>query len=413
MSRLAIGTTVVWTPRVARWALGACLLTGAAGIGAIATTSTTAGAVGRATHLPEFPATSTLSGRFGGVTVLPHSDQAIAVGSWFGTTTSGDLIEGWNGSSWKVMTPPNLGKSVTSPGLTGVWAASVSDAWAIGYADESSGEAVQLIHWNGKSWSPKTVTGLPANSSLGGISGSSSSNIWCVGSAFDDTTEVSTPIELHFNGKAWKVLTHGPSNSSLSSVSAASATNVWAIGNRGTRYVPMVLHYNGASWAQVSSPAPKSVYLNGISATGSTAWIVGVVAGKTTSPYVMQWKGKAWATVKVPLPSGRNPELNSVVALSSSAAWAGGIVSNSSSTNFGVFMEEFANGKWSVAKVPAGGNGSSVIAFAATSHRNIWAVGGAFTGKVCASSDRPLSYHHTSRWKIVPAAAPTEAAPDC
>jgi hypothetical protein len=400
----------------ARWALGACLVTSAVGIGAITTTSVTAGAVTRATHLPQFPATSTLSGYFSAVAVVPHSSDAIAVGGWSSTTTQGDLIEEWKGSSWKKMTPPNLGKSVTGSDLTGVWAASASDAWAVGSGGVSG---VQLIHWNGKIWSPETVTGLPANSSLNGISGASSSDIWSVGTAYNDTYTVSTPLELHFNGKSWTLKTQGPTNSGLYSVSAASAKNVWALGYISTTKCPhcsasMVLHYNGTSWSKVSLPA-KNLSLSGISASGSTAWAVGGIVGKTgslTSLYSMRWNGTKWATVKLPSPSGKYPSLSGVVTLSSAAAWADGIVENSTKTKSGVFMEEFTKGKWSVEKVPSA-DVYLLDGFAASSSSNIWAVGDYFTGKVCASPTRPLSYHHTSTWKLVAAAAPTAAIAHC
>jgi hypothetical protein len=412
MSTPAIRRGIGVIPRMTRRVLVTCLVTGAAGIAAGAATSATAGAATGLRHVPRFPASSAVSGSFSAVAVVPHSKDAIAVGDWYGTTSSGEVLEVWNGSAWHEAKLPKLGKSVIGSGLSGVWAASVSDVWAVGYAAESSGSTLQLIHWNGKRWSSLSVTGWPANGTLSRISGTSSSNIWCVGSAYNDSSEVSTPIELHFNGTSWKVSTQGPSNSSLASVSAASATDVWAIGSSGSTNGPILLHFNGTSWSLVKSPAPKDAYLNGISASASTTWVVGDVFGTTSSPFAMQWNGKRWALAKLPSPSGKNPDLNAVVTLSSSSAWAGGFVSNKANTDFGAYMEEFAKGKWSVAKLPAAGNGSSVVGFGASSPSNIWAVGGVFTGKACASPQHPLAYHHTSKWKVV-ATAPITAGPDC
>ncbi|MGO9196982.1 MAG: hypothetical protein ACLQK4_07610 [Acidimicrobiales bacterium] len=391
---------------VARWALAACLTTGAAGIGAIATTGTSVLATTTAARLARVEAKSTLSGGFQAVTVVPGSKDAIAVGQWYGKTTSGDVIEEWTGSTWKDMTPPSLGTSVTGSGLSDVWAASASDAWAVGYMSTNSGSSVQLIHWDGKSWSLQAVAGLPANSTMHGISGSSSSDVWCVGVAFDDKTLESTPLELHFTGKSWKLSTEGPSDSGLSAVSAASASDIWAIGGEGKTNTQIVVHYDGKSWKNVKSPVPSVSSFNAVSASGSTAWVVGS-AGTPSSLYAMEWKGSKWEAVKFPAPTGTYPYLSGVVTLSSSSAWAGG------STGSGVFMEEFAKGKWSVEKVPAVGHGPSLAAFAGSSSRNIWAVGQYFTGKICVSPELPLTYHHTSAWKVVAAAAPKALISHC
>jgi hypothetical protein len=366
------------------------------------------------TRAPHFSANTTPSASLEAVAVVPHSKDAFAVGSWYDETGSGDVIEKWNGSSWKEMRPPTLAGE-TSAGLDAVWAASAKDVWAVGFVANSGGQTVQLLHWNGTDWSSDTVAGVPANASLSGISGSSADNVWSVGSSFDNTSRVSSSLELHFGGTSWTWTAQGPASSFLNAVSVASATKVWAIGSSGSKSAPLVLQLKGTSWKQVSSPAPKDGYLTSLSAAGSTAWAVGGVSGsKSSTLYAMEWNGSKWVSAKVPLPTGIHPTLSAVVTLSSSSAWLAGDVSNAKNTNYGAFVEEFTKGKWSVGSLPAtGGKGSYIGGLAATASSNIWGVGSDFTGKICASPEQPIVYHHTSAWKVVATPPFTSSTAHC
>ncbi len=303
--------TVSLRRAVTSWALGACLMSGAAGISLIATTGSTA----LATRVSQSPrGAANVSGAFNAVTLVPGSKDVIAVGSWYGVSSSGDVIEEWNGSSWKNMKVPSFGAGITSEALSGVWAASASDVWAVGYEVDASGQTAQLLHWNGKSWKADTLTGLPANSVLSAISGVSSSDIWSVGYG---SGRVSTAIEVHYNGTSWAVSTQGPSNAILSGVAAVSASSVWAIGSAGATPKPLVLHYDGSSWKSSSSPAASDVYFNAVSASGSTAWVVGSVDTSKPAAYSMEWTGSKWVSIKMAVPSGQAPRPTAVLTLSS------------------------------------------------------------------------------------------------
>jgi hypothetical protein len=80
-----------------------------------------------------------------------------------------------------------------------------------------------------------------------------------------------------------------------------------------------------------------------------------------------------------------------------------------------VFVERFANGKWTVQKLPADGTAPAIDGLAGSSSENLWAVGTAWSGKICQSPQRAISYRHESSWKIVPTALPvtTTDAPRC
>jgi len=77
------------------------------------------------------------------------------------------VIVHYNGTSWSSVTSP------PSQGLVSVWAASASDAWAVGYGGA-------IVHYNGTSWSNVTSG---TTQDLFGVWGSSGSDLWAVGTA--------------------------------------------------------------------------------------------------------------------------------------------------------------------------------------------------------------------------------------
>jgi hypothetical protein len=384
----------------------------------MASPAVAAGAVG-ASGARILPVTTTIQSGFTGVATVPNSSDAFAIGSWAKTSTSaststgGELIEEFTGSSWKVMTPPAVPKSDSSLYLNSIWAASVSDAWALGTLSTATGTAVQLIHWNGVSWSLQSLPATPAGAQVARISGSSASNVWIVGDVYKGGSY--EPLEFHFNGQKWKLLTEGPANTQLSLVSVASATSAWAFGTAGSSNLPMFLHFNGKAWSKVAAALPADVSWSSLSAAGQAAWAVGSVNevnGKTIL-WAMHWNGRTWAAVRLPVPAGKYPVLRSVVALSTTTAWAGG--ESTIGVDNEVFMEHLVQGKWTIQWLAAADTSPTINALAGTSRTNVWAVGTGWTGKVCQSPQRAISYHHTINWKIVATAAPvsTTEAPRC
>ena len=118
--------------------------------------------------------------------------NAWAVGSVGGLRTA---VLRWNGRSWKSICPT----PAAGGGLLGVAATSARAAWAVGYADTSTGRDKTLIlRWNGTSWkrvpSPSPVSG----SYLDGVAAMSASSAWAVGYAGNNTL-----IE-RWNGTSWK-----------------------------------------------------------------------------------------------------------------------------------------------------------------------------------------------------------------
>jgi hypothetical protein len=112
----------------------------------------------------------------------------IALGAAFSVPASAAPAAAASGAaaaSFKVFNPPSpSGGPAGSPeALTGVYAASPTDVWAVG---NPAGD--QFEHWNGTSWTgqglPAGIATAPGNSAgVSSITGTSASNINAVGTA--------------------------------------------------------------------------------------------------------------------------------------------------------------------------------------------------------------------------------------
>src|SRR5260221_6741994 len=80
-----------------------------------------------------------------GVTVL-SSTNAWAVGSYFNGLADRTLIVHWNGSVWKVVASPNVGRGSRENFLISVVAISADNTWAVGKHDNGNAHRKLVIH---------------------------------------------------------------------------------------------------------------------------------------------------------------------------------------------------------------------------------------------------------------------------
>ena len=145
---------------------------------------------------------------------------------WFTVGASsivGGYIMHWDGSAWTKVFPVDKAGE-----LTGVWANSASNAWAVG----TSGT---ILRWNGTIWSASPST---SREQLNDVGGSSASDVWAVG----DSGTI-----LRWSGTAWSTSRSG-TGQVLSSVWSASPSNAWVVGTGGT-----MLHWDGTAWSAIPS----------------------------------------------------------------------------------------------------------------------------------------------------------------
>lgn len=202
----------------------------------------------------------------------------------------------------------------------------------------------------------------------------------------------------------------------LMQVSAHSTSDAWAVGYAGGSgsFQTLTEHWNGTKWQLFHSPSPSGAdnVLEAVhSVSASNVWAVGydLNANLVHKALIEHWNGKAWRTVPAKQVGTLDNDLWGVTALGPRDVWAVG------NENTGKFMfrplVEHWNGKaWSVVPTPSPkltGTGASLFGVAATSPRDIWAVGNYDTGN---NVFKPLAEHwNGKRWTRVAVTAPGSA----
>ena len=335
-----------------------------------------------------------------GVAAVSASD-IWAVG--FSTPSGGvqqTLIEQWNGTNWSVVSSPNVGKSNNVLNAVGV--VSATDIWAVGSSINSSGVFQTLIeHWNGTSWkvvsSPNVGT---LGSSLNAVAAVSATDIWAVGS----TSGAGLTLIEHWNGSSWSVVTSpnvGTLSNVLNGVAVVSATDVWAVGystscSTGCVQLTLIEHWNGTSWSVVSSPnVDTSVNgLNGLSGVAVVAandiWAVGTSGGINNPRLTLteHWNGTSWSLVSSPNVGTSGSGLGAVAVVATNDVWAVGSFTTPSA--FETLTEHWNGSSWQVVKsLDVGTTSNTLGGVTAITTTNVWAVGIQFTS-VDNSTSVPL-----------------------
>jgi hypothetical protein len=202
-------------------------------------------------------------------------------------------------------------------------------------------------------------------------------------------------------------------DNTLVQVSAGSAASAWAVGYGGHNgnFRTQIQRWNGARWAVVPSPSigPLNNVLDGVTTLSATsAWAVGYtsVNGSPIAYHralIEHWNGSTWRVVPTPRAGPSDSDLWGVTALSATNAWA---VGNQNTGTFPTFrfrplVEHWNGATWQLVRVPSPpltGTGASLFGMAATSPRNIWAVGDYAT----ATGFQPLVEHFNgTRWALI------------
>ncbi len=265
--------------------------------------------------------TGAKASRLAGVSCSSVS-SCIAVGSY--TTSAGaidTLAEQWNGSEWKILTTPNV-SGATATYLAGVSCTSSSACMAVGYPVGSGSASPVAEQWNGSEWklqtppAPSGRKGSAKESALSGVSCTSASACTAVGNYHHSPGKAEAFAE-RWNGIEWKteVPIEAPESgegSPLQGVSCTSPTSCTAVGytkNNSGFTVPLAEGWNGTEWFIQSTPnnGQADRYLNSIACTSSAAC---TAVGDYTSasgavlPYVTRWSNGEWSLQEAPGVSG-------------------------------------------------------------------------------------------------------------
>lgn len=209
---------------------------------------------------------------------------------------------------------------------------------------------------------------------LDDVSAAGVGDAWAVGAQAETTFEKGTPLLLHWSGIVWSAvaLPGVPAPGDLTSVSAASAKDAWAVGSDKSGAV--ALHWNGTTWTSVSLPDSTTATVNSVAvAPGGTAWLAGSVpaAGGGTSVLVEKWNGKTWRVVSTGLGHGY---LQDVQVSASGDIWVGGSTGTSNTSQ--ALVAYSAGATWTRLRLPGMTNVNAVLGLSPSS---AWAAGDVFS----------------------------------
>lgn len=270
------------------------------------------------------------------------SMRCVAVGSASGSV----LAETWNGIGWILM--PVSGSAGEQPTLASVSCVSATDCVAVGSTGSlpGGGQSRSLAEtWNGTSW---TVMSVPDVGELSAVSCTSATACVAVGTQ--------ARVE-RWDGSNWKVqrtpklaaLTDG----SLLSVSCVSASACTAVGGieqavAATNSAPLAERWNGKRWSIESVPHPAAALLQGVSCTSRTNCVaVGTNITPITAaapPVAEHWNGRTWKSAHIPSVPKVIANLTGVSCASRNACTAVGTVSPGISSTH--FKRELLSYRW-------------------------------------------------------------------
>ena len=242
------------------------------------------------------------------------------------------FVLSYDGAKWRqVLVPKGTGT------LTGVFAISTTDAWAVGLATATG---PTIIHWDGIAW-----TLVPAPAGLGDLFGlymlPGGMDGWAVGDCKTDPCAVGEVDNIRWSGTfpsgswspgpmnpllvaaghtlravslnsptfGWIVASNGaifkwdgagwlpqftPVGVDLLSVYALSNTDAWAVGAGST-----IIRWNGASWTGPMVAPTTGIDYRSIKMVSATdGWIVGALNPVTVEGLLLRWNGVAWSIVR-------------------------------------------------------------------------------------------------------------------
>ena len=212
------------------------------------------------------------------------------------------LILRWNGTSWSRVASPNT--SATQHNfLSSVACASASECWAVGHSSDPGVAQTLILRWDGSSWSIVTSPNVsPQLNILQSVACTSGSDCWAVG--FYGAAGIPQTLIERWDGTSWATVTSPTTGSSslLAGVTCVSATDCWAVGRSpaGGDVQTLIEHWDGASWSIVPSPntsSTESNFLQGVAcASPSDCWAVGYVASDGIAQTLIdRWDGNSWA----------------------------------------------------------------------------------------------------------------------
>jgi hypothetical protein len=177
--------------------------------------------------------------------------HCVAVGSKVSGGTETTLAMTWNGTTWSTQATPNPTGSI-SASAAAVSCTSSSACFAVGVYHTSSGPLPFAMHWDGTSWSLKSVK-LPAETNFGWLKGvSCTASTFCMAvGAYERIGQGKFTMAQKWNGTSWtaeKPANPGKSFNELHAISCTASNWCKAAGfyiNGESVISPFIDHFSG------------------------------------------------------------------------------------------------------------------------------------------------------------------------
>lgn len=226
--------------------------------------------------------------------------SAYLVGDMSGTDP-GVLVGRYVAGRWNVSADTALPAGTTDASLLSVSGTSAHEAWAVGQADDATGQVPLVQHWNGHAWQ---LVRIPIAGYdqwlLTQVKEVSPNDVWVVGN--DNAT--GQTLAAHWDGTAWRRIPTPafPDSSVLFDIAARTPSDIWAVGwYRDTdkqRPLGLALHWDGRSWTQLPLPA-GTFALNSVAL--QPAGGIAVVGGNDDAAVGLTWDpAGGWKSLDLP-----------------------------------------------------------------------------------------------------------------
>ncbi len=184
-------------------------------------------------------------------------------------------------------------------------------------------------------------------------------------------------------GACWSIVPNA-GGTNLESVSARAADDIWAVGytSSATGTLGLIQHWDGSAWHLVPNPNPHPAAPD----TESLAWRPSAAptsgpsgwspTGSSAKTLIEHWDGSLWTIVPSPNPATSAAGLLAVAAISADDVWAVGGAGSSVYLSDQTLVEHWDGRQWSIIPSPnpsADGNGLRSVAAAGSDE--VWAVG--------------------------------------
>jgi len=315
------------------------------------------------------------------------------------TTSPANAAPAWS------ITPTPTPAGASGAGLSAVACISATNCFAVGIQGipPGSGRRQVIERWNGSSWKiMANPAGSPGSMPLD-ITCPSAGNCFAVG-----TRNYKATFAEHWNGSSWTIMAMPPVNTGglLEGVACATKTSCFAVGR------PSIEHWNGHRWSLVSAPSSIAGNLVGITCPSATSCFA--VGSRNTSTgsrtVIARWNGRSWSAMTTPAPSHSVEGLGDIACQSTVSCFAVGSYSDTHGDTGFATIYRWDGSHWSrmtPAATPAGDDESGLNGIACPSANSCVAVGS--TGRDVSSSQTMVQQWNGRSWTRVSSPNPNGA----